>query len=166
LQITEELRAQAREEAAQRKRRPMSASALAKLRKRGQDERAEAAALVRFQNAVASIEPTPENLAKLISRCSADHKQLNRRAHKLACWLQKLGRILSELSPSDISLLSALTPDEARMTDGSFQAQWLVKEQGPARPRVRTCKRQRPSRQAKEAVWASADRQKTHLQVL
>lgn len=155
MQIAEEYRQQARDEAAQKKRRPMSTTALIKLRVRAEEDRAEAAALNRFQNAVASIEPTPENLAKLISRCSNDDELLPRRAAKLDYWLKMLGRKLADLSPQDICFLSALTPEEARMSEASFQARWRITEQRPTRTRVRTGTRQRPSRQAKEAVWAT-----------
>ena len=97
----------------------------------------------KFAYALTQISPTPENLAKLITRCSDDPKN-SRRLVKLLFWIQSRGwRLGHEIRlPSDIALLSELTAEEIEMSDSVFAAKWRVKKMvAPIsdEPEVRLC---------------------------
>src|SRR5438105_500001 len=110
----EQVRAEASEKAHRGK---MSEAAVAKFREQREDERVERAAESRFANAIASIQPTPENLKRLIARCSTDQRDLDRRAYKLAYWIErgyKLGEHIN--TPQSILWMSTLTLDDIAMS--------------------------------------------------
>ena len=114
------------------------------LRQVNLEEKLSRAADERFATAVPQVSPTPENLAKLIERCSGDPQHLDRRTNKLLYWIQSRGwRLGHEIKrPSDIVLLSNLAPDEGRMSDSAFAGEWAVKKVVPPKidePEPRYC---------------------------
>ncbi|MGB8783526.1 MAG: hypothetical protein WCD02_10445 [Terriglobales bacterium] len=103
-----------------------SEAALARLRTLREQDKADAIVIERFSNALKSVIVNPENLGRLIQRCTVTPlAQLSRRAHKLAWFIEagyELGREIDSVSL--LMFLSALTPDETAMTDGRFAAEW------------------------------------------
>jgi hypothetical protein len=90
----------------------------------------EKCALVRSQNALVSVQPTPANLQKLIERCTGDSRLLQRRARKLSWWLEtrsyRLGCQID--SPQVVRFLSELTPEECKCSDAAFAQLWPIKK--------------------------------------
>jgi hypothetical protein len=84
----------------------------------------------KFAYGLTQIAATPENLTKLIARCSGSPRQLDRRTQKLLFWIQGRGyRLGHEIRlPEDITFLSELTSDEIAMSDAVFAATWKVKK--------------------------------------
>ena len=90
-----------------------------------ENDRCEAVAVERFANAVASIEPTHQNLMELLSRLSTDKMRLEKRAHKLRWFLTTAGLTIGQKdvrSPLDLLGLSNISPDEERMSMDEFES--------------------------------------------
>ncbi len=131
MQITDEHRALAREESEQTAARgAMSEKNAARLRVIREEDRIERCGELRFASALASVIVTPDNLARLVGRCSSDQSHLQRRALKLAWFIGTKGnRLGTEIAtPGDVLFLSALTRDEETMTDAQFAEAWRVKK--------------------------------------
>lgn len=108
----------------------MTKSQINRLRLSAEEEKANRCGEARFANAIASIQPTPENLQKLIARCSNDSTNLERRAAKLLYWINARGYRLGLKieTPVHVTCLSELTPDEIKMSNARFQEEWRVKK--------------------------------------
>lgn len=135
MELTETIRAQARQDAAEEAARSkMSEKTAANLRSINYEEKLRKQDNEKFAYALTQIEPTAENLSKLISRCTGipaiSTLLLPRMTQKLLYWIQSRGwRLGHEISlPEDIAFLSCLTPDEELMAEASFQAEWKVKK--------------------------------------
>lgn len=104
----------------------MSDTALAKLRAIAEQEKYDTIASGRFCSALKSVIANPDNLQKLIQRCTRTPlTQHSRRAAKLAWFIAagyELGREIDNVSV--LLFLSALTPDEIKMTDSRFANEW------------------------------------------
>jgi hypothetical protein len=110
----------------------MSEAALAKLRTIREQDKLAAIDADRFKNALSSIEPTPENLKRLIERCSCrpktrrfDKDHIDRRVAKLGWWIAAGYRLGHEIDTvSLIHFFSDLVLDEKTMSDREFAATW------------------------------------------
>jgi hypothetical protein len=133
VETTEDTLAEFRAQVAAEKAEPrqkMSDTALAKLRAIRDQDRIAAIDGERFRNALSSVVPTPENLKKLIVRCSCkpemhDKDHIDRRVAKLGWWIAagyKLGREIDTVTL--IHFFSDLVPQEIAMTDAQFASCW------------------------------------------
>jgi hypothetical protein len=108
----------------------MSDKAAERLKQISYEEKITKQSEEKFAYALTQIIPTPENLTKLIARCSGSSTGLDRRTHKLLFWIQGRGyRLGHEIRlPEDISFLSELTSDEMVMSHAVFAGTWKVKK--------------------------------------
>jgi hypothetical protein len=165
MELTPEIREAAKREAAEEQARGrMSDQDIAKLRVVSYEDKLRKQGEEKFATALTQIEPTPENLSKLIERCATRKKvdepikHLARRTAKLLYWIQARGfRLGHEIRlPSDINLLSELVayrdPQadepyelnevEADMPEAVWAKQWKVKKVVPPKqdgPEPRYC---------------------------
>jgi len=134
MELTAEIREAARQEVAEEAARSkMSEKTAASLRNINYEEKLRKQDNEKFAYALTQIELTAENLSKLISRCTgvpAISTLLLPRTQKLLYWIQSRGwRLGHEIStPEDITFLSRLTPDEERMSEAKFAAEWKAKK--------------------------------------
>lgn len=111
-------------------RSKMSESAKTKLREQAEQDRFNAIDALRLKSALASVIITPENLRKLIQRCSTSSSlPLDRMVAKLHWWITAgylLGREIDSVAA--IHLLSDLTPEERSMSDSKFSSLWNIRD--------------------------------------
>ena len=166
MQISEEFRAQARDDAKPTRR--MTEAQKARLHELAQAREQEQASLAAFAQRISQYEPTLQNLAAIIRACCPLTKagDLQRRAWKLKHWLlrgHKLGGCGKEgmpreiNSPTEVSLFSELTASEQRMTAERFGREW-PHDIKPALSTRMKGKRERPSRLAKRLVWSEQEK--------
>jgi hypothetical protein len=152
----------------------MSETALANFQAIKVQDKADAVAGERLKSALASIVPTPDNLAKLIQKCETaptdtGHSlgpkfeatkvvkpmlQLARRVHKLSWWIDAgylLGREIDSLYM--VGFFSRLVGDEFTMSDGKFASIWDIasaRKLKASRIRQTTVKTKKPPRRSLE----------------
>jgi hypothetical protein len=119
----------------------MSEAAAAKLRAIGEAERADQAAQKDFVERFERLPKDTWALAQVLSRCSTDQSNLERRANKLRLSL-RLG--LKASSVGDVFFLAELTREEAALSDEKFirliEVGWntspIVKPAAPPAPKL------------------------------